>query len=147
MDLQLVLDLFAKSGWWGAAAAAVMISIRQFRKPVVQNALPPTWRWIAWPRWVQMILIGLLSVLTTVVAALGAGTPILTALLTALPTTIAAVMGHKVTKGLGHTLQDMAEDRVSPLAYRPGSIRVKMDSLGLLPLDHHRLSKIHPPIR
>ena len=146
MDLKLVMDLFEKSHWWGAAAAVVMISIRQFRRPAVQDLLPLAWRWISWPKWVQMVMVGVLSVLTTIVAALGSGTPVLGALLTAAPTMLTAIFGHKTTKAAGHALQDIAETQVSPLAYRPGSIRVKMDTLGLLPLDHHRLSKIHPPI-
>jgi len=140
MDLEMLQMLYANAGWYGIAAALVTSMVRLFRHPDLQESLAPRFRWVSMPLGVRLLIILLASVATSLVASIGAGVTGWAALAAAVPTAIAAILGHKTTKLVGHTAQELAQRKKA--RYRPGSIRTVLDEVGVLPLNHKKLEKL-----
>lgn len=132
-DVELILTLFRSAGWWGVAAGAVMIMIRMFRKPGIQEQLPSRFRWDKLPPAWRLAFIVLSAAASCLVTALATGAAPAAALAATLPTTALAIVGHKATKAVGH--------KATPRNRKAGSIRTALDAVGALPLDHKTLYK------
>lgn len=140
VDYELLKTLYENAGLFGLAAGAAMIGIRWVRKPGVQENLPPMLNWSMWPRWVRLAAVLASALLSTFVASLAAGVAPIAGLVAAVPASIAAILGHKATKAVGHALHESAEAKA--VRYRAGSIRTSLDSLGLLPLNHKKYRSV-----
>ena len=121
-------------GLWGGVAAAVMVGIRLYRKPRIQNLLPMVLRWSTVPRWCRWILIGVVSLIASLLAALAAGTAPVTALVAAIPTAIMAVLGHKATKAVAVGVHRRADKPMPSIgADYSRSIVTGLGRLGVMP--------------
>jgi len=154
-DFELLRASWDCLGWYGLVIGAIVIGIRQLRKPAVQGILGRVsvyLQWAGWPLWVRLALIcasaGGGVALTTLVAGQGW----IAAAVAALPVALGAIGTHKVTKAVGHAATLFAAIKGDPVAppllqagrkaaYRPGSLRTTLDSLGVLPLDHKTIKR------
>lgn len=125
-QIALIVDglkqAWAVGGYWGVAAAAVMLLIRIYRKEFIQNALPARFRWSNLDVGVKLALTGLAALGGTFVTAMIAGASPVTALLAALPVALGAIFGHHATELVG-TAIDIVMAKVKKGKYVPGTLR------------------------
>lgn len=138
-ELGLIVALWSAVRWWSIPVVVVMVGVRGWRHPKVQQSIRPKWRWSATPRWAQWGFIGAASLATSIATGLVSGLGWGAALWAAVPVAIAAIGGHKVTKFVGHTMHEAA--LTSDPEYKPSPFR-KAASI-LVPLDH-KLKPLRP---
>lgn len=124
-------------GWYGVAAAAVVLLIRGFRSESVQSVLPVVAQWSRLKRWVQLLLVFCAALLASWVTALITGMAPAAALLFSIPTALTAIGGHKATKAAGHA---MTRDSIRmDIGYKPGKIRAAVSPI--LPMDKKAMAR------
>lgn len=140
--MEEALALFLQSreaglGWYGVAAAGVVVLVRGFRLESVQAALPVVAQWGRLKKWVQLTIVAVTSLAASWVTALMTGMAPAAALLFALPTAIAAVGGHKVSKKVGHAMT--RESLRMDIGYSPSVLRKAVTPL--LPMDEKAMKR------
>ena len=138
----LVAAKAAGLGWYGMAAACVVVAIRILRLDAVQSMLPVLWRWQVLKPWAQLAIVGVGALGASWVAGLVAGNAPLAALGAAVPVALAAIGGHEMTRAAGYA-QTAAELARNP-GYQPSGLRSALDPL--LPVDRDRLMRVGPSL-
>jgi hypothetical protein len=138
-ELGLIVALWNTVRWWSIPVVVVMMGVRAWRHPRVQDAIPARLRWKSTPRWAQWGLIGAASLATSLATGIVSGLGWGAALWAALPVAVSAIWGHKATKLIGHTMHETAL-AVDP-EYEPSPFR-RAASI-LVPLNH-KLTPLEP---
>lgn len=138
MDLDLLRQaLDAGVGWYGIAAAAVVLLIRLYRSAPMQAIVPLVMQWRRLRPWARLTLVFAAALLSAWVAALIAGQGPLLALGMAIPVAIAAIGSHEVTKTVGYVQTQAAVAK--NLGYRPGAIRTALQPV--IPIDRNAMRR------
>lgn len=141
-EIAVIVALWNAVGLWCIPVVAVMLGVRLYRMPQVQDSLHPRWQWATWPRWAQWGLIGVGSLAASVATGLVSGVGWTAALMAAVPVALGAIAGHKGTKAIGHTMHKAA--LLDDPAYEPSPFRSAASLV--VPLDH-RLPPLTPSTR
>lgn len=137
----LARQLFDAAGPWSIPVLCVVFGVRLWRMPSIQSFIPEKVRWSTLSMPVRLGVVFAASIAASMASSMIAGKGWMTALVAAVPIAMASVMTHKITKIVGHTMQDSVQQGRQD--YRPSKMR-KVASI-VVPLNHKKIGSPPPP--